>query len=114
MTRISYVDPDDLDDPELRAASQKALRYTAAVCWDPSSADDAMWEQLHAHFTEPELVELGSFIDHIASGQRWIRSASATARCSRRRPLAPGLWPQSNCATRTPVRRASDDRGHVG
>lgn len=49
-----------------------ALRYTDAICWDPSSADDQMWQDLHAHFTEPELVELGSFIGYIAGGQRWI------------------------------------------
>ena len=36
---------------------------------DPSSADDAMWEQLRASFTKPEMVEPGSF----AGGQRWIR-----------------------------------------
>jgi hypothetical protein len=29
---------------------------------------------LHAHFTEPELVELGSFIGYVAGGQRWIRT----------------------------------------
>lgn len=33
-----------------------------------------MWKDLHAHFTEPELVELGSFIGYIAGGQRWIRT----------------------------------------
>ena len=48
------------------------MRYTDAICWNPASADDAMWQQLHAHFTEPELVELGSFIGYIAGGQRWI------------------------------------------
>ena len=31
-----------------------------------------MWKDLHKHFTEPELVELGSFIGYIAGGQRWI------------------------------------------
>jgi alkylhydroperoxidase family enzyme len=51
-----------------------ALRYTDAICWNPALADDALWEQLHAHFTEPELVELGSFIGYIAGGQRWIRT----------------------------------------
>lgn len=51
-----------------------ALRYTDAICWDPSRADDAMWEALHAHFSEPELVELGSFVGYIAGGQRWIRT----------------------------------------
>jgi alkylhydroperoxidase family enzyme len=51
-----------------------ALRYTDAICWDPSSADDAMWKDLHTHFSEPELVELGSFVGYIAGGQRWIRT----------------------------------------
>ena len=49
-----------------------ALRYTDAICWNPASADDAMWKSLHAHFTEAELVELGSFAGYIAGGQRWI------------------------------------------
>lgn len=31
-----------------------------------------MWKDLHANFTEAELVELGSFIGYIAGGQRWI------------------------------------------
>jgi hypothetical protein len=31
-----------------------------------------MWSDLHRHFSEPELVELGSFIGYIAGGQRWI------------------------------------------
>ena len=51
-----------------------ALRYTDAICWNPSLADERLWEQLHAHFTEPELVELGSFIGYISGGQRWIRT----------------------------------------
>jgi hypothetical protein len=33
-----------------------------------------MWDDLHAHFSEPELVELGSFIGYVAGGQRWIRT----------------------------------------
>ena len=33
-----------------------------------------MWADLHAHFSEPELVELGSFIGYVAGGQRWIRT----------------------------------------
>ena len=51
-----------------------ALRYTDAICWNPELADELLWEQLHAHFTEPELVELGSFIGYISGGQRWIRT----------------------------------------
>lgn len=67
---------DNLDNyeksPLFTERERIALRYTDAICWDPASADDAMWKQLHAHFTEPELVELGSFIGYIAGGQRWI------------------------------------------
>lgn len=48
------------------------MRYTDAICWDPASADDQMWKDLHANFSEAELVELGSFIGYIAGGQRWI------------------------------------------
>ena len=33
-----------------------------------------MWADLHAHFSDPELVELGSFIGYVAGGQRWIRT----------------------------------------
>ena len=51
-----------------------ALRYTDAICWDPSSADDALWAQLHEHFSDPELVELGSFVGYIAGGQRWVKT----------------------------------------
>jgi len=60
--------------PHFTERERVALRYTDAICWDPSSADDQMWKDLHAHFTEPELVELGSFIGYIAGGQRWIRT----------------------------------------
>ncbi|MEO7125558.1 MAG: hypothetical protein ABI382_11105 [Nakamurella sp.] len=51
-----------------------ALRYADAICWDPSSADAAMWVELHKHFSEPELVELGSFVGYIAGGQRWVKT----------------------------------------
>ena len=37
-----------------------------------------MWADLHAHFTEPELVELGSFVGYIAGGQRWISTLGIT------------------------------------
>ena len=51
-----------------------ALRYTDAITWNPLLADDAMWEDLHRHFTDPELVEIGSFVGYIAGGQRWIHT----------------------------------------
>ena len=49
-----------------------ALAYAEAIAWrlEPT---DALWERLHAHFTEPELVELGCFIALTFGQQSWIR-----------------------------------------
>jgi alkylhydroperoxidase family enzyme len=49
-----------------------ALEWTDVILWDPNSADDELWERLHRHFTEPELVELGYFIALTLGQQRWL------------------------------------------
>ena len=51
-----------------------ALAYTNAIVWDANLADDALWERLHRHFTEPELVELGFFVALTLGQQRWIKT----------------------------------------
>jgi len=51
-----------------------ALRYADAVMYDPSQADDGLWRQLHAEFTEPQLVELGYWIGFTFGGQRWLKT----------------------------------------
>jgi alkylhydroperoxidase family enzyme len=51
-----------------------ALRYAQAIAWDAGLADDELWEDLHRHFTEPELVELGFFIGLTLGQQRWIKT----------------------------------------
>jgi alkylhydroperoxidase family enzyme len=51
-----------------------ALRYAQAIVWDASLADDQLWGDLHRHFTEPELVELGFFIGLTSGQQRWIKT----------------------------------------
>ncbi|MEX0699287.1 MAG: carboxymuconolactone decarboxylase family protein [Acidimicrobiia bacterium] len=51
-----------------------ALRYAQAIVWDSSIADDELWSELHQHFTEPELVELGFFIGLTLGQQRWIKT----------------------------------------
>lgn len=51
-----------------------ALRYADAITWDPSSADDAMWADLHKYFSDAELVELGNFAGWVGGGQRWIHT----------------------------------------
>lgn len=51
-----------------------ALRYADAIMYDPLQADDGLWRQLHAEFTEPELVELGYWIGFTFGGQRWLKT----------------------------------------
>ena len=50
-----------------------ALSYAEAITWDLPT-DDAFWERLHRHFSEPELVELGYFIATTMGQQRWLRT----------------------------------------
>jgi alkylhydroperoxidase family enzyme len=49
-----------------------ALAYAEAITWRLET-DDAFWERLHRHFTEPELVELGCFIALTMGQQSWLR-----------------------------------------
>src|SRR5476651_1951097 len=54
-----YLDLINFEKSTRYNARQKAaLAYTEAITWD-LPADDALWARLHAHFDEPELVELG-------------------------------------------------------
>jgi alkylhydroperoxidase family enzyme len=52
-----------------------ALAYAQAIAWGPGSDEElaALWARLHAHFTEPELVELGCAIGLTFGQQSWIR-----------------------------------------
>lgn len=54
-----------------------ALRYADAIMYDPTQADDALWADLHAEFSEPELVELGYWIGFTFGGQRWLKTLNA-------------------------------------
>jgi alkylhydroperoxidase family enzyme len=49
-----------------------ALAYAEAITWRLET-DDAFWERLHKHYTEPELVELGCFIALTMGQQSWLR-----------------------------------------
>jgi AhpD family alkylhydroperoxidase len=51
-----------------------ALAYAEAIAWDPAMADDGLWERLHQHFSEPEIVELGYFIGVTMGQQRWLKT----------------------------------------
>src|SRR4051794_35253885 len=49
-----------------------ALSYAQAIAWGEQDLD-GLWERLGAHFSEPELVELGNFIALTFGQQSWIR-----------------------------------------
>jgi hypothetical protein len=49
-----------------------ALAYAEAITWRLES-DDALWERLHRHFSEPELAELGCVIALTMGQQSWLR-----------------------------------------
>jgi alkylhydroperoxidase family enzyme len=49
-----------------------ALAYAEAIVWHLNT-DDAFWERMHKHFSEPELVELGCAIGLTLGQQSWLR-----------------------------------------
>jgi alkylhydroperoxidase family enzyme len=49
-----------------------ALAYAEAIAWH-GQTDDAFWKRMHAHFSEPELVELGCMIGLTLGQQSWLR-----------------------------------------
>jgi alkylhydroperoxidase family enzyme len=49
-----------------------ALAYAEAIAWHLDT-DDGFWERMYAHFSEPELVELGCAIGLTLGQQSWLR-----------------------------------------
>jgi alkylhydroperoxidase family enzyme len=49
-----------------------ALAYAEAITWHLNT-DDAFWDRMHKHFSEPELVELGCMIGLTLGQQSWLR-----------------------------------------
>ena len=66
---LHFADSDEFSERE-----KAALTYTSAIIWDAAIADEALWERLHEHFTDPELVELGFFVGLTLGQQRWIKT----------------------------------------
>ncbi len=64
--------------PEYTPRQRLAFRYADAVMWDSSLADDSLWDELHAEFGEPELVELGYWIGFTFGGQRWLKTLGSS------------------------------------
>ena len=58
--------------PTFDERQKAALAYAEAIAWGLDT-DDAFWERMHDHFSEPELVELGCMIGLTLGQQSWLR-----------------------------------------
>jgi alkylhydroperoxidase family enzyme len=66
---LNFETSDRFDERE-----RTALEWAMAIAWDPALASDDMWDRLHRHFTEPQLVELGHFIALTLGQQRFLKT----------------------------------------
>jgi alkylhydroperoxidase family enzyme len=74
--KLEEAQTDDLVNFEKSAKyndrQKAALAYAEAITWRLDT-DDAFWERLYKHYSEPELVELGCFIALTMGQQSWLR-----------------------------------------
>jgi alkylhydroperoxidase family enzyme len=74
--QLNEAQTDDLvnfeNSPQYSEREKAALAYAEAITWRLET-DDAFWQRLHRHFSEPELVELGCFIALTMGQQSWLR-----------------------------------------
>ena len=75
LTEREFDDVIEFRDSTVLGAREKAaLKWAEAIAWDPGLADDEVRAELHAHFTEPELVELGYFIALTMGQQKFLKT----------------------------------------
>ena len=75
LTEREFDDVIEFRDSEKFSPREKAaLLLAEAIAWDPGMADDAVWDALHANFTEPEIVELGYFIGLTMGQQKFLKT----------------------------------------
>ena len=67
---VAHAEDAERYDERQRAA----MAWAQAIGWNPDAADEALWRRLHAHFTDPELVELGTFISLTLGQRNWLRT----------------------------------------
>jgi alkylhydroperoxidase family enzyme len=74
---------DGFDVTPYEGRERAALDWVHAVAWDDARADDDLWARLHAHFSEPELVELGYFIAFTLGQTHWLRTLGLANDCGK-------------------------------
>jgi alkylhydroperoxidase family enzyme len=78
--RYLAEDPEVADPAGFEGRERLVLEWTHAIAWDSDAAGDALWERLHAEFSEPELVDLGCAIGFELGQQHWRRTVGLPAR----------------------------------
>jgi alkylhydroperoxidase family enzyme len=68
--RFLAGEPVEPQDERERAS----LDWSYSIAWESERADPGLWERLHRHFSEPELVELGYAIAFMLGQQHWLRT----------------------------------------
>jgi alkylhydroperoxidase family enzyme len=84
-----------------------ALAYAEAIAWGLET-DDEFWDRMRAHFSEPELVELGCMIGLTLGQQSWLRLLNIDhhqVMAGDRAAMAPGFETAESAA----ASKASDD-----
>ena len=80
---LRYVrDPDAIDVDAYAGRDRAALDWAFAIVWDAAAATDELWERLHEHFSEPELVELGCAVGFELGRDHFLRAVGAAHRAS--------------------------------
>ena len=75
LTEDDYAELLRFEASERFTPRQKAaLLYTSMLVWDPEGADERVWSALRQHFTDAQIVELGSFIALTFGQQRLIKT----------------------------------------
>ncbi len=76
---LRYVaeDAEAIDIDRFEGRERVALEWANAIVWDAALADDDLWERLHEHFTEPELVDLGCAIGFELGQRHFMRTLGA-------------------------------------
>ena len=73
------ADPDSIELERFEGRERAALDWAYAIVWDADQATDELWERLHSHFTEEELVDLGCAIGFELGRTHFLRTLKVSA-----------------------------------
>jgi alkylhydroperoxidase family enzyme len=75
LTEADYDELLEFERSDRFSDRQKAaLLYTSMLVWNPEGADERVWTALRRHFTDEQIVELGSFVSLTFGQQRVIKT----------------------------------------